>query len=380
MLSFGSRYVHGSLKLVLGCAVLAASLHAADDKVTLFKGNEVRIGRVKAANLDGIQLEMKDPKTQQVLNMVLQPAEVAGIEWDANDPEFRSGYANFEGKNYPDAARSFMSILSDKEEFDKLRGEIKPALYYFSAESLYRGGKPGEAVPLFEKLMNDYKTSFYVPLAVGSLVDASILAKNFAKVPPLLQQLRTLGGEQKALADYYEGQLLFAQNKNKPADEKFSQAVAGAASATTKGMALMGQAKCAINDNNLAKARDLAQRALAAGAPPTVAGAAHLVIGEAILAEVEAQKTSGDALQTKLMDALLEFMRVQEQYRGDVDSEAQATLRAGDCLVKLSKFKDRGADVHRAVFMYTKLTSDTRYRNTRWAPMAAEAMKTVGKK
>ena len=380
MLSSGSRFIRGSMALVLGCAALSASLRAADDRVTLFKNNEVRIGRVKSATMEGIQLEMLDPKTRQPLNMVLQLAEVSAIEWDAGDPEFRTGYSNFEGKNYPDAARSFMSILSDKEEYDKMRGEVKPALLYFCAESLYRGGKPAEAVPIFEKLMNEFKNSFYVPLAVGSLVDASILAKDFAKVPPLLAQLRTLGTEQKALADYYEGQLLFAQGKTKPADEKFGQAAAGAASATTKGMSLMGQAKCAIADNNLTKARDLAQRALAAGAPAAVAGAAHLVIGDAIVAEIDAQKVTGDAMQTKLMDALLEYMRVQEQYRGDVDSEAQAILHSGDCLMKLSKFKDRGADVHRAVYMYTKLISDSRYRNTRWAPMAAEAMKNVGKK
>jgi hypothetical protein len=271
-----------------------------------------------------------------------------------------------------------MSIVGDKEEFDKLRGEVKPALYYYTAESLYRGGKPTEAVPLFEKLMKEFQNSYYIPMAVASLVDAAILTKDFSKVPPLLEQLRKMGGEQKALADYYEGQMLMAQNKVKPADEKFGQAATGGTSATTKGMALMGQAKCAIADNTLSKARDLAQRALAAGAPAAVAGAAHLVIGDAIMAEVD--KASGEALQTKLMDALLEYMRVLEQYRSDVDSEGQAALHAGDCLVKLSKTKGHEADVHRAVYMYTKLTTDSRYRNTRWAPMAAEALKNVGKK
>ncbi len=370
------------LDFTVCCALLAPAIGmcAGDDRVTMVKGNEVRVGRVSAANIDGIQLEMKDPKTQVPQKMTLLPGEIVGIEWDTGDPEFRSGYNNYVGSNFGEAARSFASIISDPDELTKMRGEVKPALYFFCAESLYRGGKPTEAVPLFEKLMKEYQTSYYVPMAVASLVDAAILTKDYAKVPALLDQLRKLGGEQKALADYYEGQMLFAQGKIKPADEKYGSAVAGGGSATTKGMALMGQARCAIAENNLSKARDLAQRALAAGAPPTVAGAAHLVIGEAIVADAEAQKLSGDALVTKLMDAMVEYMRVIEQYRGDVDSEAQAILHAGDSLMKLSKFKGHEADLHRANYMYTKLTGDSRYRNTRWAPMAAEAMKNAGKK
>ena len=45
-----------------------------------------------------------------------------------------------------------------------------------------------------------------------------------------------------------------------------------------KGLALMGQAKCAIAESNLPKARDLAQKALASNPTPSVAGAAHLCV------------------------------------------------------------------------------------------------------
>jgi len=370
-----------ALALGVACFAFLGSLaHAADDKVTLYKNNEVRIGRVKKADLDGIQLEMKDQKTNSVNMITMQVTEISSIEWDVNDVEFKSGVANYESRHYAEAVRNFSSIISEKEEFDKFRAEVRPALYFFYAESLYRAGKPAEAVPFFEKLMTEFKTSFYVPLAMGSVVDAAIQTKEFGKVPPLLSQLRTLGNEQKALADYYEGQMLLSQNKVKLADEKFGLAVSGSSVAGTKGMALMGQARCAIAENNLTKGRELAQRALSAGAPSNVAGAAHVVIGEANLAEIEVQKPTGEALEKKLMDALLSFMRVQEQYRGNVDSEAQSILRAGDCLVKLSKLKDRGGDLHRGLYMYTKLCTDTRYRSTRWKVQAEEAIKAASKR
>ena len=80
-------------------------------------------------------------------------------------------------------------------------------------------------------------------------------------------------------------------------------------------------------------------------------------------------------MQGKLMDALLEFMRVIEQYRGDPRTEPQAMLRAGDCLARLSKLPNRGGDRYRAQQMYNKLINDPRYRNTRWGAQAAEAMK-----
>ena len=48
----------------------------------------------------------------------------------------------------------------------------------------------------------------------------------------------------------------------------FAAAAAGTAVPTTKGMALMGQAQCAIVAGKLAEGRNLAQQALLAGPPP----------------------------------------------------------------------------------------------------------------
>ena len=362
---------------VLWAALLAGAaagpLRGVEDRVTKYKNNEVIVGTVKKAELTNVDMEVRDPRTQAVANVSLAAAEISDIEWDVADAEWRAATSAYEGAKYAQAAQGFLGIVSDPEAFDKIRLAAKAALYYYCAESLYRAGKAPEAVPLFEKLMSDFKTSYYVPRAVGSLVDALIQMKEFNKATGLLKPLRELGGEQKPLADYFEGQIMLAQGKPQDAEKLFASAAVATSVPATKGMALMGQAQCAIASNNLARGRELAQRALMAGPPASVAGAAHLTIGEAILTEIEAERPAD--LQGKLMDALLEFMRVLEQYKGDPRTEPQAMLKAGDCLARLSKLPNRGGDRYRAQQMYNRLINDTRYRNTRWGAQAAEAIK-----
>ncbi len=353
-------------------AVVAAFVHA-DDKVTLVARNEVVNGRIRKCDMDGIDVDVKDARSGAIAKRTLKTDEVADIEWSVNDQEFMSGLNAFKGGGYTQAAQRFQTVVSDPESMQGFRAEMKPYLFYIYGESLYRSGKPGEAVPVYEKLMNEYKTSYYIPQAVGSLVDCAILTKEFKKVDPLLGVLRGMGNEQKALADYYEGQLLLAQDKVKEADTRFGNASRSATTASTKGMALMGQARCAVIAKDLAKARQLAQQSLQAGAPASVASAAHLVIGEATLAEVDGGKA--DNIEGRLMDALLSFMRVIEMYPGQPNTEPVAMLRAGESLQRLSKLPNRGADRQRSMAMFTRLTSDARYKNTRWAQDAAESMK-----
>jgi len=367
----------GMRRWVLGAALLAGAaagpLRGIEDRITKYKNSEVIPGEVKKAELTNVDVVVRDAKTQAVANVSLPAAEIADIQWDVADPEWRAAIGAFEGAKYVQAAQGFLGIVNDAEALEKIRGAVKPALYYYCAESLYRAGKGTEAVPWFEKLMGDFKTSYYVPRAVGSLVDALIQMKDFDKAAARLKPLRELGGEQKPLADYFEGQILLAQGKPQDAEKLFGAAAAGTSVAATKGMALMGQAQCAIATNSLARGRELAQRALLAGPPASVAGAAHLIIGEALMSEIETEKPAD--LQGKLMDALLEFMRVLEQYRGDPRTEPQAMLKAGDCLSRLSKLPNRSGDRYRAQQMYQRLTNDSRYRNTRWGAQAAEAIK-----
>jgi tetratricopeptide (TPR) repeat protein len=352
----------------------AGTLRAENDRITKYKDNSVIAGKVNNADVAGVEILVKDAHTAgEGAKITLAAAEISDIDWDVNDQEWHAAMSAFDNAQYAKAAQSYQAILGDADGLNAFRKAAKPALYYYCAESLYRSAKLDEAVPMFEKLMTEFKTSYYVPKAVGSLVDAAIQTKKLDKVPPLLNQLRQLGGEQKPLADYFEGQMQMAQGKTAEADKLYQAAASGTNVAATKGMALMGQAECAIAGNNLVRARDLAQKALQAGPPASVAGAAHLIIGDALVAEVDTQKPSGEALTDKLMDALLEYMRVMEQYKGDPRTEPQAMLKAGDCLGRLCKLPNRGGDRYRAVYMYQKLTNDPRYRSSRWAAQAAES-------
>jgi hypothetical protein len=119
----------------------------------------------------------------------------------------------------------------------------------------------------------------------------------------------------------------------------------------------------------------LAQQSLAAEPPASVAGAAHLIIGDAIVAEVDKAGANVPNLQEKLMDALLEYVRVFEQYKGDPRTEPEAMLKAGLCLQRLSKLPNRGGDKHRAQYLFNKLNSEPRFRATRFAQQAQEALR-----
>lgn len=352
--------------------VLSSVSSFADDKVTLVARNEVINGRIRKCDMDGIDIEIKD-RTGAAVKRSVKPEEVAEIEWGIADQEFMSGVNAYKNGNYATAAQRFQTVYGDAESLQAFRAEARAYLVFMVAESLYRAGKPAEAVPVFEKMLNEFKTSYYVPTAVGSMVDSAIITKDFKKVDPLLGMLRQLGGEQKALADYYEGQMLMAQDKVKDAEGRFVNAARASTVPATKGMALMGQARCAVATNDLTKARTLAQQALGAGAPASVAGAAHLVIGEATLAEVDSGKA--DNAEARLLDAVLSFMRVIEMYPGFPNTEPVAMLRAGEALQRLSKLPNRAADRIRSMAMYNRLSNDPRYRNTRWAQMASDNAK-----
>jgi TolA-binding protein len=361
--------------VALALSLLVGVLSAGEDKVVKYKNKEVVSGSVKSAELTGVEIEIKDARTGAAAKMTLPASDIAEIEWDIADQEWRSGISAFNSGGYVVASRSFLSIINEKEDFDKIPNVAKPALIYYAAESLYRAGKPADAVPVFERLINENKTSYYAPRAVGSLVDAAIQTKTLDKVPPLLGLLRSQGGEQKALADYYEGQMLFSKGQSREAEAKFASAAMASSVPATKGMALMGQAQCAIGNGDLAKGRQLAQQSLAAEPPASVAGAAHLIIGDAIVAEVDKAGANVPNLQEKLMDALLEYVRVFEQYKGDPRTEPEAMLKAGLCLQRLSKLPNRGGDKHRAQYLFNKLNSEPRFRATRFAQQAQEALR-----
>src|SRR5213079_788571 len=127
----------------------------------------------------------------------------------------------------------------------------------------------------------------------------------------------------------------------------------------TKAVALMGQAKCALAAKDLPHAREFALKAVEKSSSPSVAGFAHLIAGNVCM--VEAEPLSGQKKLDKLMDGLLEYMRIEIQYGGDPRTEPESIYKAAQCLEQLFKaFPDtHGADRNRAVTLYTKLASDS---------------------
>ncbi|HYF48168.1 MAG TPA: hypothetical protein VEJ63_02105 [Planctomycetota bacterium] len=361
--------VSGLFGLLALCACLSVR---AEDKLILIKNNQVISGRIVKEDIENIQIELKGQGS-----VSYKPSEVLDIEWGITDPiDFRDGYNSFKKGAYGRAADTFGGLLKDEESMKTFPPQAKAYLNYIYAESLYRAEKPQDAMAAFEKFMNEFKTSSFTTAAVGSMVDCAIMTGDFGKVPALLGQLRQQGGEQGAQADYLEGKMLLAQKKPKDADQRFSKAAAAATTASTRGLALMGQARVAVANADLTKARDLAQKALTANPPRVVAAEAHLVIGDAIVAEVDAKKPTGDELVNAYLDALLAYLRVPLLYDGDRATEPRAMYQAGDVLKRMSKLPNRGADRIRAITVFTKLTQDGRYRGTEYAAKAAEALKT----
>ncbi len=357
------RIARGAGVLLLLC--VAQLSHAADDKVTTKKGQVVS-GRVTQCDWDNVAVTSKDGQTSFSAN------EIADIEYDG-DSEFRSGAADFKAGKYASAARTFKSIAGNPEFFDPLRNEVKTFITYALAESLYRTGKLDDAVTSFEKFITTSPKSYYVPLSIASMVDAVIQLGQYNKVGKLLEQLRSQGAEQKATADYYEGQMLLAQKKPAEAERKYSSAASASNLAETKAVCLMGQAKCALELKNPTKAKELALQAVDKSSSANIAGFAHLIAGNVNM--VEAEALSGQKKLDKLMDALLEYLRNEVQYTGDMRTEPESIFRAAQCLEAIAKgFPDHGPDKIRAMTLYTKLANDSRYRGSQYANEAAKSL------
>src|SRR5204863_4268052 len=96
-----------------------------------------------------------------------------------------------------------------------------------------------------------------------------------------------------------------------------------------------------------------------------LAAKAHSIIGDAILNDVDAKKLAGTQLQDALLDAILEYMRVKNQYATDTATEGYALLKIGESFKRLNKlpareqFDDRG----RARIEFEKLSNDRRFAN-----------------
>lgn len=372
-----NRGIRGTIRFALALGlILTAYGRCGDDKVTLVKKNETVAGKITKDDREGLELELKGGAKQ-----TFKSSEIADIEWDIAEEGFHEGAAEFRKGSYDRAADSFGGIVTQADSLKRVRPVAQPYLFYMYAESLYRSGKAADAYAAYQKLIDTFKTSRYAPFALSNMADAAIQAKAFDKLPALLKQLADGGGEQKALADYYEGEALTAQGKPKEAIAKYMSAAAGAGG-KTKAMALVGQAKAQAAAGDLPRAKDLAQQALSQNPPERMASRAHALIGDAILAEVESKKLGGTQLQDALLDAILEYMRVQNQYASDAATEGYALLKIGECFKRLSKLpaREQSDDAERAKSTFVKLSSDRRFAGSELANKAFKHLEEMTQK
>jgi outer membrane protein assembly factor BamD len=70
------------------------------------------------------------------------------------------GVSYFKRRWYPGAVERFNEIIKDDPSFTHI-----DAVYYYLAESFARADRKGEAIPLFDRVVTEYKTSEYVEKA-----------------------------------------------------------------------------------------------------------------------------------------------------------------------------------------------------------------------
>ncbi|MEI6234482.1 MAG: tetratricopeptide repeat protein [Planctomycetota bacterium] len=356
------------------CAVAAGAICAETDKVTLVT-KEVKQGRITKDDKDGLEIELADGRGGRGALIPITSAAISDVDWDVSAEGFHDAVMSFRRGAFGAAADSLQAIIDQKELMDQVRLVARPYVYYLFAECKYRGGKMGEAMTAYQKLISTFPASRYVALAITNMADSAIQAKTFDKLAPLLVILRDGGNDSKQLADYFEGESLFAQNKPAEAAKKYSNAATGLV-ARVKAMALVGQARCNMIANDSAKAREAAQSALALTPPEGVAASAHSILGDAIVADADSKKLGGAQLADALTDAVLEYMRVQNQYATDARSEAYALFKAGECFKRLAKLPGRtaGEDQSRAVMNFSRLSSERRFAATEFANKASKQL------
>jgi TolA-binding protein len=347
----------------LGMGFLSAAWGAVDE-VTLVNGKPIK-GEVIKETVASVK--MVDERKAQLPEFT--GAQVASIKWDIQNLEFQQAEKQLEGGNYEGAAVGFKGVVDDFANFP--REPAKPYVMLQYGTSLYQAGKPEDAQEAFEKLMTDYSTSRYVGDAAGRLISIYIQLKNFNRAKELLKKLSGMGANFAARALLLEADIDLAQGKKADASGKYAKVPGSTTDAELLALARLGQARC---EEQPAKMRQAAEAALALkGASPNILATAHLLIGNSLLEEGKALKD--DAAKEKLLDAVLEFLRVTMLYPGNETTEGEAMFKAGECFKLLSKRPDRKADRGRAAELYRQVRE--KYPGSRWAKVASESLKEI---
>lgn len=353
--------------LVVALALAVTQARAANDEVKKTKGEPI-MGTIVSDTTEGLKVTVAGGAG----NMTILPSEIASVTWDIQSPEWLEGIRQMERGNFGAAAQAFNMITSDNDALAQFRLPAKPYLMFLVADCLYKAGQQANAVLAYEKFMAENKDSRYVPMALESLVDAAIQTKNFNRVPPLLEKLKAMGKEAKAKATYYGAMMDEAQGNTDAANAKYGESAASTEDPETRALGRLGQARCAIQKKEYAKAKQMAEQALKDSASKAVAGTAYLRIGDVLFETAAVEKPESDFAKEKYLDAILAYMRIKVLYPGDPRTEPEALFKLGECFRLLAKFPNRGADRDRAMSLYNEVIS--RYRNSRWAKEAIEAI------
>jgi TolA-binding protein len=336
----------------------------AQDEVLLSNSRAVR-GEVVKETVDSVKM-VDDHKAALP---EFTGAQVVSIKWDIPNNEFQLAEKQLESGNFEGAALGFKWVVDDFANFP--REPAKPFVMLQYGTSLYQAGKPEEAQEVFEKLMTDYPTSRYVGDAAGRLISIYIQLKNFNRAKELLRRLSGMGANFAARALLLEADIDLAQGKKADASGKYARVPGSTTDAELLALARLGQARC---EEQPAKMRQAAEAALALkGASPNILATAHLLVGNSLLEEAKALKD--EAAKEKLLDAVLEFLRVSMLYPGNEATEGEAIFKAGECFKLLSKRPDRRPDRGRAAELYNQVRD--KYPGSRWAKAASESLKEI---
>jgi outer membrane protein assembly factor BamD len=80
--------------------------------------------------------------------------------------EYRVGHFYWRSKWYPGAIDRFKAILSSDPQFSS-----RDAVYFHLADSLVRIQRPAEALPFYQKLIDEFESSEYLPEATRRLAE-----------------------------------------------------------------------------------------------------------------------------------------------------------------------------------------------------------------
>jgi outer membrane protein assembly factor BamD len=83
-----------------------------------------------------------------------------------SESDYEVGYFYFRQRWYPGAVDRFKAVLTQDPEFTN-----RDAVYFYLAESLVKGKQPAQALPYYEKLIEEFQQSAFLPDATKRIAE-----------------------------------------------------------------------------------------------------------------------------------------------------------------------------------------------------------------